>query len=160
MAKTYCDLYYHATWGTYERHPIITPDIERVLHPFIDNKAKRFGGFLHTVGGIEDHIHVVVRIPASMSVGEFLGKLKGASSYFLNQELQITNNFRWQEGYGVSTVSFKELRRVIGYVRQQKQHHRDKDLFEELERTEGEEEKEGQKEEGTKETIDDEKPVP
>jgi putative transposase len=141
MGKTYCDLYYHATWGTYQRQPSITAEIERVLYPFLENKAKRFSGFLYAVGGTQDHIHLVLRIPASTSVGEFLGKLKGASSYFLNQELQITNFFRWQEGYGVSSVSFRDLRRVISYVRHQKQHHREDDLFSELEGTEGEDKK-------------------
>jgi putative transposase len=138
MSKTYCELNYHAVWSTYKRQPTITAKVEEVLYRFLENKAKRFNGFVHAVGGIEDHIHLVLRIPASMAVGDFLGKLKGASSYFLNQELQITNSFRWQEGYGVSSVSFQDLRRVIRYVQNQKQRHRERDWLPDLERTEGE----------------------
>jgi len=75
-----------------------------------------------------------------MVVGDLLGTLKGPSSYFLNQELEIANFFRWQEGFGLSAVSFRDLRRVIRYVQNQKRHHSERDWLPELERTEGEDE--------------------
>ncbi len=97
MSKTYCELYYHATWGTYEREPVITEEMERALYPFLEIKAKRFGGFLHAVGGVEDHIHVVVRIPASTSVGDFLGKSElvfPQSRPPDNERFQLANGIR------------------------------------------------------------------
>ena len=124
MSKIFSKLYYHAVWATYRRGPSITPDIEAVLYPFLDNKAKRFQCKLHGLGGVANHIHVALSVPPSEPVSNIIGKLKGSSSCFLNRELQVTTNFQWQEGFGVLTFAEKDLPSVLRYIQDQKDHHR------------------------------------
>ena len=76
----YCRLYYHIIWGTKYREPIITPEIEPVLFNFIRSKAIGLGGFLHALNGTKDHVHLIVSIPGTIPLAQFIGKIKGTSS--------------------------------------------------------------------------------
>jgi putative transposase len=136
MSKVFHKLFYHAIWATYRREPIITSEIESYLYPFFENKAKRFHCNLIAVGGIADHIHIAIRIPPAESVSDIIGKLKGSSSYFLNKEIQITENFAWQDGFGVLSFSERDLPAIVDYIKNQKAHHRNGTCNEEMERME------------------------
>jgi putative transposase len=69
----YCRLYYHIIWGTKYREPIITPEIEPVLYNFIRSKAIGLGGFLYALNGTEDHVHLIISIPATNPLAQFIG---------------------------------------------------------------------------------------
>ena len=73
-------LHYHLVWATWERAPLITANVERVVHQIIFAKARELGLVLHAVGGVSDHVHVVVSIPPTRCVAEIVKQLKGASS--------------------------------------------------------------------------------
>ena len=124
MGKTFFRLFYHVVWTTYLREPTITPEIEKLLYNFLENKAKRFHCYLHAIGGIEDHLHLAITIPPAECVSDIVGKLKGSSSYFLNKELHITTDFGWQSGFGILSFSQKDLVKIIHYISTQKEHHR------------------------------------
>lgn len=124
MSKVFHKLFYHVIWTTRRREPAITPEIEKVLYPFLQNKATRFHCEVLGANGIEDHVHAALRIPPSESVSDIVGKLKGSSSYFLNKELQITHNFSWQDGFGVLSFAEKDLPSILHYICNQKEHHR------------------------------------
>ncbi len=138
MGQVYHKLFYHVVWHTKYNQPIITPAIEQVLFPFMENKAKRFECYLHGIGGTEDHVHVAITIPPAESVSDIVGKLKGSSSYFLNKELQATKDFHWQDGFGVLSLAGKDLPRVLQYIQHQKEHDRDNTVNDVMERADEE----------------------
>ena len=114
MGQTYHKLYYHAIGRTHLSEPNITPEIEKVLYPFLKNKAKRFHCEIIEGNGTKDHVHFAIRIPPSIAVSDIIGKLKGSSSYFLNKELHLPG--------------------ILEYIRNQKQHHTECDLKDRMER--------------------------
>ncbi len=124
MSKIFQKVYYHLVWRTKKSEPLITPEIEKVLYPFLENKSKRFDCLIHAIGGIEDHIHIAISIPPSEAVSDIIGKLKGSSSYFLNMELKIAEHFSWQNGFGVLTFAERDLSKIVHYIANQKEHHR------------------------------------
>ncbi|MFH1194721.1 MAG: IS200/IS605 family transposase [bacterium] len=124
MSKIFHKLYYHAVWTTYLRQPEITEEIEKYLFPFFINKAKRFDCCILGCNSTENHVHMAIQIPPAESVSDIIGKLKGSSSYFLNKEIQITNNFYWQDGFGVLSFAEKDLPKILRYIANQKQHHK------------------------------------
>jgi putative transposase len=124
MGKAWYKLYYHVTWSTSNRTPIITPQIEAVLYPYLELKAKEHNGYIHACNGVDDHVHLVITIPPRLSVSEMIGKLKGSSSHYINNEARLGETFSWQEGYGALTVSAGDLDAIIHYVERQKIHHR------------------------------------
>ena len=77
----------------------------------------------HAVGGIEDHVHLVASIPPSLLVSEWIGRLKGGSSFHINHEIVNRKLLDWQDGYGVVSFGTRDLPWVIKYVKNQKEHH-------------------------------------
>jgi putative transposase len=119
----YWRLFYHITWGTKNREPLIQLEFETSLHNVIAAKAAGLGALVHAVGGVEDHIHLVVSIPPSIAISHFIGQVKGNSSHFVNQELSLPYHFSWQNEYGVVSFGGKQLDMVVKYTKNQRQHH-------------------------------------
>jgi REP element-mobilizing transposase RayT len=128
----YWRLYYHIVWATDERHPLITPEIETRLFRIIGDKCKDQGGQMYVVNGMPDHVHVVVAAPPAMALSNFVKGLKGSSSRFVHTEFRLS--FAWQVGYGIFSISQRNLGSAIRYVRDQKEHHRTGNLIAALER--------------------------
>ena len=82
----------------------------------------------------EDHIHVVVSIPPTLTISEWIGQLEGASSFYINHEIANRKLLDWQQGYGVVSFGTRDLKWVVRYVKNQKQHHAKGTTHERLER--------------------------
>src|SRR2546427_7523150 len=81
MRDTYHRLYIHAVWATWDRLPLITPAIEAVIYADIRIECEKVKAELMEIGGVNDHVHVVVRIPPTLCVADLLKQIKGASSH-------------------------------------------------------------------------------
>ena len=125
-------LYYHIVWAVKSRFSLITDDIEKPLYQYLIGKADSLGGVVHTIGGIEDHIHLAVSIPPKIAVSDFVGKMKGSSSHHVSNEIQKA--FAWQRGYGVFSFGLKQLETAVNYIRNQKKHHREGSIIRALEK--------------------------
>ena len=127
-------LYYHLVWGTKERHPLINVEMEPVLYGYILGKAHTLGGIVHAIGGMEDHIHMVVSIPPKISIADFVRRIKGSSAYHMTRcGLDTPSNFGWQRGYGIMSMGSKQIDSAVKYVVNQKAHHGQNDVIPALE---------------------------
>jgi putative transposase len=90
-----------------------------LTHKIIETPGARF----HAIGGIETHVHVSVSLVPEILVSDWVGNLKGASSYYINHEIQ-PKSLQWQRGYGIVSFGTKDLKWVVDYVKNQKEHHR------------------------------------
>jgi putative transposase len=121
---TFWKTYYHLVWATKDRLPLITENIEVELYNYIRNKCSELNCPFPSIGGINDHIHLVVSIPPSLSIADLVRRVKGSSSHFVNQsQLNPEFKFAWQHEYGVFSLGGKQLDRAVSYVKNQKQHH-------------------------------------
>ena len=129
MSHCHKEIYLHLVWATRHREPLLTPQIERRIHRCIQSEAERLGVTVLAIGGLTDHVHFVVQIPANLSISDLMKQVKGVSSRFALSELVGKENllpyFGWQEGYSVFSLSRSHLDKVIPYVRNQRQHHAD-----------------------------------
>lgn len=130
----YWKLYYHFIWGTKNRLALIDSILEPELYRAIAAKAQDMGGFVHAIGGIEDHVHLAVSVPPKMAPAKFIGGVKGNSSHFVNYVIKPDFEFRWQAEYGVFSFREKDLAGIVRYIQNQKQHHADGMLIDALER--------------------------
>ncbi|MFM7558507.1 IS200/IS605 family transposase, partial [Cylindrospermopsis raciborskii] len=109
------------------REPLISHDIESQVYGYLTGKANHLGCITHAIGGIEDHIHLVISIPPKISIAECVKALKGSSAHYCNQSLpNLPQKFIWQEGYGIFSLSANQLSVAIDYVNNQKVHHLNK----------------------------------
>jgi putative transposase len=132
MASTLTNLLYHIVFSTKNREPIITAPIRADLYKHIGGIVRGEGGKLLEIGGVQDHIHLVVRFKSDPSVATMAKIIKSKSSAWLNANPRRPGRFEWQRGYAAFTVSVSQLERVRIYVRNQEQHHRRKTLQDEL----------------------------
>ena len=103
---------------------MITEHIENRLYQFLTHKILETpGARLHAIGGINTHIHIAISLQPNILVSDWVGKLKGSSAYYINHEIQ-PKALQWQRGYGIVTFGTKDLKWVIDYINDQKEHHR------------------------------------
>ena len=112
----YWQLYYHFIWGTKNRLPLIDSALEPDLYRAIAAKTQGLGGFVHAIGGMEDHIHLAVSVPPKIAPAKFIGDVKGNSSHYVNHVIKPDFEFYWQDEYGVLSFSERNLASVVRYI--------------------------------------------
>jgi len=132
MANTYTCLHYHIIFSTKNRERWITSDIEPRIWSYLGGIARENRLVPLTIGGIEDHLHLVLNVPPSVALSKALQLLKGGSSKWMHETFPTLRGFGWQDGYGAFTVSKSNLAEVIRYVEDQREHHRHKTFQEEF----------------------------
>ena len=133
MRKNRIALYVHFIWNTWDRLPLIRPEFERRLHRSIAAVASEMRCKVIAIGGIEDHVHVLLAIPSTVTIAELAKRMKGTSSYFINHEVLSQGNFKWQGNYAVFSVSRWDVSKLARYIQQQREHHNVDDLWADFE---------------------------
>ena len=133
MREPFTQLYLHLVWATWDRLPQITPGRQDPIYACIQNECSELRCDALALGGIEDHVHLLVRFPTTISVAQLAKQVKGASSHMVAQKIDPLSGFKWQGGYGAFTVSRRELPRVVDYIARQKEHHQSSTLDPDLE---------------------------
>jgi REP element-mobilizing transposase RayT len=134
----YWQLFYHIVWTTKNRLPLLTPQVETIVHGLLRSKASGLEASVFALNGVADHVHMVVAIPPKVAVATFIGQVKGVASTRFNKSQPDATPFYWQEEYGIFSFDGKRLPNYIRYVERQKEHHAQGDVIPVLERTEGE----------------------
>lgn len=131
MANTYGTCLYHVAFSTKGRAPLIDRNWEHRLLEYIGGIARSNGFASMGVGGVEDHVHMVLSLSPATAPAKAVQLVKGGSSKWINETFPLRGRFAWQEGYGVFTVGFQELEAVRHYIQTQREHHDSGGTFEE-----------------------------
>ena len=129
MARNKAEVYLHFVWATLDKHPLITPAIERRLYRYIISICERRQCLVLAIGGTENHVHLAVTLPTTLTIADLMQEVKGGSSYFVRETLTPGEFFAWRHGYGVFSFSRSQFKRVTSYIRNQKEHHRQETLW-------------------------------
>ena len=137
----YSEINRHVTWHTSRNRPLLTPQIETETHRYLRQRMIDTDGvFVHEIGGTETHMHIALTIPPTLTISEYIGQLKGASSHHVNHINPTRDKLlEWQTGYGVVSFGTKDLDWVKAYISNQKEHHRRGSAVDRLERINAEE---------------------
>lgn len=132
MANTYTSLHYHIVFSTKLREPWMTAEIEERIWAFLGGIARENRMKPLQIGGVDDHIHMLLGDPATMAPAKAAQLIKGGASAWIHTEFPALRSFAWQDGYGAFTVSKSHLQDVIAYIQNQRQRHRGKTFKEEF----------------------------
>lgn len=102
MAHSYVSNLAHCVFSTKERLPLIAPELEARLWPYLGGIARENKMKAIAIGGTVDHVHALLSSPATMSFAKALQLLKGGSSKWVHDTFSEHRKFAWQEGYGAS----------------------------------------------------------
>ena len=125
----------HCVFSVKERRPLLTPAIRERLWPYLGGIARDNGMKALAIGGVADHVHLLVSLPATLAVSKAMQLLKGNSSKWLREtfpELR-RDGFAWQEGFGSFSVGISGVEDTVEYIRTQEEHHRHRSFREEVE---------------------------
>ena len=132
----------HLVWTSFERMPLVTPDIERSVYRCIEDEARKLKCDVLALNGMPDHVHLVVLFPTTIAIAKLMQQVKGVSTAFVRDQLGPERFFRWNEGYGVFAFSRSHRERVIAYVENQKRHHAENTLWPDWEEPDAEKQQE------------------
>jgi putative transposase len=120
MSHTYVQNVIHVVFSTKERRKTISKDFQPRMWAYAAGICKNHGIFVHAIGGMDDHIHLLIQIPAPLSLAEAVLAIKSNSSRWANEQ---GDKFAWQEGYAAFSVSSSLVPAVVRYIETQESHH-------------------------------------
>ncbi|HEU5070483.1 MAG TPA: IS200/IS605 family transposase [Verrucomicrobiae bacterium] len=121
---SYVSSYHHCVFSTKGRRPLITAALQERLWPFLGGIARQNKMKAIEIGGVADHVHILLSIPATMAIAKALQLIKGGSSKWVHETFPEHREFAWQEKYGAFSVSESRVESVVEYIRGQEEHHR------------------------------------
>jgi putative transposase len=140
MRRPFTQLFLHLVWSTWDRLPLIRPEIEPRLYGAMVADAEAMRCKVLAYGGEIDHVHFLLRLPTTVCVADLVMRMKGASSHLMNHQIAPKTapdgRFKWQGAYGAFTVNKSGVPDVLYYVRNQKLIHAKRKLIKELEQCE------------------------
>ena len=111
---------------------MIPPELRERLWPYLGGIARQNQKKALEVGGMPDHIHILLSLTSTLSNATALQLIKGCSSKWLNDTGAAGANFAWQEGYGAFSVSASQTEGVVEYIKSQREHHNKRNYEEEF----------------------------
>ena len=121
MASTYLSLNYHIITATKHRRPLIATAWRARFHEYLGGTIRGLDGVPLAIGGVADHVHMLVALRATHRLSDFMREAKKASSAWA--VAHGDPSFLWQESYAAFTVGVSHLHAVRAYILNQEQHH-------------------------------------
>ncbi|MGI4788251.1 MAG: IS200/IS605 family transposase [Janthinobacterium lividum] len=123
MLKNKLSVAVHFVWATWDRQPLITEEVKRELYKYMEAVCGDDRCEVLAIGGMPDHVHLLVLLSNTVTLGNLMRHVKGGSSRLVTETLTPNQWFAWQGSYGAFSVSQGNISKVIDYIKDQKQHH-------------------------------------
>jgi REP element-mobilizing transposase RayT len=121
MPHSYAQNVVHVIFSTKDRRKLLPKEFQPKLWAYVAGVCKNYEIHVDAIGGTEDHIHLLIRVPASFSIAKAILTIKSNSSKWVNEQ---GRRFSWQEGYAAFSVSASLVPRVARYINTQEAHHK------------------------------------
>ncbi|MDZ4844706.1 MAG: IS200/IS605 family transposase [Chitinophagales bacterium] len=131
MANTYNQLYVQIVFAVKGRQNLIPKEHREELHKYITGIVQKRGNKMLAVFAMPDHTHLLLGLNPVWSVSDLTRDIKAGSSQFITDKKWTRGKFSWQEGYGAFSYSRSQIDKVIRYIKNQEQHHKEKTFREE-----------------------------
>ena len=121
---SYTQLLYHVVIRTHASERTISEEHEKELYAYIHGMCKNRNTILYRIGGMPDHIHMLVGLPSTLPVAKFVQEIKSVTSVWLKANPNFPNFNRWSKEYAAFTYAMRDKEMIINYIRGQKEHHK------------------------------------
>jgi REP element-mobilizing transposase RayT len=121
---SYVSAYFHCVFGTKDRRPLLSPEIRDRLWPYLGGVANENKIQPLQIGGVADHVHMLISLPPTMPIAKAMQLIKGGSSMWLHETFPDVRLLGWQDKYAAFSVSVSQIEAIIKYIQGQEKHHR------------------------------------
>ena len=128
---SYTSILVHYVFATHERRPLISDELQPKLWAYMGGIARANGMKALAIGGMRDHVHLLLSLSATVTVAKAMQLIKAGSSKWMNDQKR-TKWFGWQEKYRAFTIGVSQKEVTIRYILNQAQHHAKKSFDDEL----------------------------
>lgn len=132
MPQSLANIYIHLIFSTKDRFPFLTDTIRPDLHSYLATVGKNADCPILIANSVDDHIHILHRLPRTMTMAKAVETFKSPTSKWLKTQSPDLAKFSWQGGYGAFSVSESNLAPTTAYIQNQREHHRSKSFKEEF----------------------------
>lgn len=134
MPQSLAQVYLHIVYSTKHRNPFLKdPAVRDSLFSYLATVCKSRNSPCIKAGGVEDHVHLLVRFGRSISIADLIKELKRTSSIWIKNEFHL-RDFEWQNGYGAFSISPAHVDALTRYIANQIEHHRKETFQQEFRR--------------------------
>jgi REP-associated tyrosine transposase len=123
MANTFTSIRIHVVFSTKNREQWIASAIEEDVWRYLGGICRAHDAKALHIGGVDDHVHVLVGLPPTLALSELMRRLKGESSKWISDHWPNMRGFAWQDGYGAFSVGQSQVGDTIRYITNQREHH-------------------------------------
>ncbi len=131
MPNTYSQIYIHFVFAVQSRDASIDVQWRESLYQYIGGIVRKRKQHIVAIGGIHNHVHLLVSMNPTVSPSDLMADVKRISSKWINENHLIPGHFAWQEGFGAFSYAKSQIDNVIRYIQNQEEHHRSKTFREE-----------------------------
>ncbi|MFI5343638.1 MAG: IS200/IS605 family transposase [Chlamydiales bacterium] len=124
MSQSLANILVHIIFSTKKRQPMILPEVEGELHSYLAGIVRAQGSQCHEIGGVEDHVHLLISLPRTLALSRLIEEIKKGSSKWIKTKGNLFSDFSWQNGYGAFSIgqsSYEDLRK---YIQNQRNKHK------------------------------------
>ncbi|WP_240963773.1 IS200/IS605 family transposase [Luteolibacter luteus] len=124
MPQSLARLIVHVVFSTKNRARFLTNEIRPHLFAYLATVGRDLNCEVFRIGGVEDHLHLAVGLSRTVSIAEFVKRIKQSSSVWMKDQSGVSPNFEWQAGYGAFSLGQSQLEGLVKYIESQQEHHR------------------------------------
>lgn len=121
----------HIIFSTKNRQPFLREGLRPDLYRYMSETVRNLGCECPLIGGIDDHVHLAVRLSRTITIASLVEQIKISSSKWLKSQSENLTHFAWQHGYGVFSVGPSDEKKLLSYIANQEEHHQSKTFQEE-----------------------------
>jgi Transposase IS200 like. len=135
MSQSLAKIYVHIIFSTKHRTPFLKGRALRLeMHRYLGGTCRTLDSPSICVGGVEDHVHLLVQLGRTWSIAEFVKEIKKESSKWIKTKDAALADFHWQNGYGAFSVSPSRVEELRRYIEDQEEHHKKESFQDEFRR--------------------------
>lgn len=123
---------YHIVFGTKERKMTISNDYREELYRFIWKLITEHNCRLIRIGGVADHVHILLDLHPTVALSALVRDIKAKSSGWLRQDCRFPYFEGWGKEYFAYTIGYKAKSVIIDYINSQQSHHSNMDYSTEI----------------------------
>ena len=121
---SYIQSIYHIVFRTYRSGQTIATEHDRELYAVIMEQTNSLQGKIYRIGGMPDHVHIFVSLPATISVSQYVQAIKTFTSKWLKANPAFPCFNGWAHEYAAFSYSIHDKDKIVSYIKGQKEHHK------------------------------------